>query len=212
MRKFLFVVLSSIVLMLCVSSCKWFSRDTEEPKVSSIQQTELVVENLISMDREYMYMNYGGDYRWYETCILLNDYLDEDCDGSFVGVSNVFQSVIRYDSTSFDPFVVMFAHTQDTSTIEIVDSFWIEDYPINDEPIQLTYCDAFNRVMESNYPKPHSKHVVLREEIGPNACNPQYIFGNLTYQIYVDAVTGDVTDESPAFKGFDLQMPLGEWP
>ena len=58
--------------------------------------------------------------------------------------------------------------------------------------------------MEVNLPKPHSKHVVLRKQIGPKACNPQWIFGNITSQIYVDAVTGEVNSKNPAFDEINL--------
>jgi hypothetical protein len=51
---------------------------------------------------------------------------------------------------------------------------------------------------------------VLRKEVAPLDCNPQYIFGNKRAQLYVDAVTGEVKDYNPAYKGFT--MPLGEWP
>jgi hypothetical protein len=53
--------------------------------------------------------------------------------------------------------------------------------------------------MAANAPKPHSRQVVLRKEVGPNSINPQYIFGNFQAQLYVDAVTGDVKTKNPAF-------------
>ena len=52
---------------------------------------------------------------------------------------------------------------------------------------------------EANIPKPHSKNVVLRKEIGSLDANPQYIFGNSQAQVYVDAVTGEVRGYNPAF-------------
>jgi hypothetical protein len=67
--------------------------------------------------------------------------------------------------------------------------------------------------MAVNFPKPHSKHVTLRNPIGPVAINTQWIFGNVHEQIWVDAVTGECANSNPAFpetKGF--KMPLGEWP
>lgn len=55
--------------------------------------------------------------------------------------------------------------------------------------------------MASNFPKPHSRNCVLRREIGPIPdVNPQYIFGNTKSQLYVDAVTGSVTNHTPAFQ------------
>ena len=54
--------------------------------------------------------------------------------------------------------------------------------------------------------------MVLRKQVGPVDANPQWIFGNLHSQIYVDAVTGAVSKDNPAFDGLNLGTPLGEWP
>ena len=88
----------------------------------------------------------------------------------------------------------------------------MEDFPLNDEAIVLTFTEALDRVLAANYPKPHSKYVVLRKEIGPKAANPQYIFGNLKSQLYVDATTGAVSDSNPVFAVKGFTIPLGEWP
>jgi hypothetical protein len=113
----------------------------------------------------------------------------------------------------YDTQVVSFAHIPGEKGIEVKHGFWVEDFPLNDEEIKLTFAEALERIFEVNYPKPHSKYIVLRKEVGPISANPQYIFGNLTYQFYVDAVTGNVTDQSPAFnEPVTLETPLGEWP
>jgi hypothetical protein len=110
------------------------------------------------------------------------------------------------------PFVLLFANTMKDKpifklthknigkiTIEEIEGFWVEDMTMNDEIISVTHQEAFRLANESNYPKPHSKNCVLRKEVGPIEANPQYIFGNLESQLYVDALTGDVADESPSF-------------
>lgn len=175
---------------------------------------ELVVENTVSTDREYMFLHYSNDYRWYETCVLLKDFLDsEECDGTVEGVSNVFQVVYERGESAYDTYVILFAYSADgESSIEEKSGFWVGDLPLNEEVINLTYKDAYERLMEADCPKPHSRHCVLRKEVGPVDANPQYIFGNVHAQVYVDAVTGDVSEENPAFKGFGFKMPLGEWP
>jgi hypothetical protein len=60
--KKLFYFMVTLVIAFGLSSCKCTSnnQDTTEPV---IEQEELVVENLISTDREEMYLNYGEDYR-----------------------------------------------------------------------------------------------------------------------------------------------------
>lgn len=88
------------------------------------EKAELIVEDLISMDRQDMFMNYAEDYRWYETCIVLKDYLDsENVNDTVVGVTSVFQIVTKEDSSCVDTKVVLISHTVDTSFVEIEHGF-----------------------------------------------------------------------------------------
>lgn len=209
MKKFL-VFLMGIMLMIGVSACTCTQqkKGSTEPAVA-----ELVVENVISLDRQAMFVAHGGDYRWYETGIQLKNFLDEENDGAIDLVVNVFQVVEQYDSTSFDTFVYKYQHFSDGSVNEEgVHGFWVEDYPLENEVIKVTFKEAFEKVQEVNLPKPHTRQVVLRKQVGPVEANPQWIFGNLHSQIYVDAVTGAVSKDNPAFAGLNLGTPLGEWP
>ena len=209
--KKLFLILATVAMMVGVASCKCSSNTQEQENV--LGETELVVENVISTDRQAMFLNHGKDYRWYETGIQLKDFLDEENDGAIDMVVNVFQVVEEYDSTSFDTFVYKYQHFADgTVNEDSVHGFWVEDYPLNEEAVVVTFKEAYEKVMAVNLPKPHSRQVVLRKQVGPVDANPQWIFGNLHAQIYVDAVTGEVSDENPSFKGLGFKMPLGEWP
>ena len=196
--------------MIGVSACTCTQQKKEasEPAVA-----ELVVENVISADREAMYLAHGGDYRWYETGVQLQNWLDEENDGAIALVVNVFQTVESRESGSFDTFVYKYQHFSDGSVNEEgIHGFWVEDYPLENEAIKVTFAEAFQKVQEVNLPKPHTRQVVLRKQVGPKPANPQWIFGNLRSQIYVDAVTGEVSKDNPAFKGLNLGTPLGEWP
>ena len=208
MKKFL-VFLMGIMLIIGVSACTCTQqKGTSEPEV-----TELVVENVISLDRQAMFVAHGGDYRWYETGVQLKNWLDEENDGAIDLVVNVFQVIEKYDSTSFDTFVYKYQHFSDGSVNEEgIHGFWVEDYPLENEAIKVTFKEAFEKVQEVNLPKPHTRQVVLRKQVGPVEANPQWIFGNLHSQIYVDAVTGAVSKDNPAFDGLNLGTPLGEWP
>ena len=208
MKKFL-VFLMGIMLMIGVSSCT-----CTQQKGSDVDSkvAELVVENTVSTDRQDVYLNHGEEYRWYETGVQLKNWLDEENDGTIDMIVNVFQVIEQCDSTSFDTFVFKYQHTLEGTTTDSVHGFWIEDYPLNEEVIKVSFKEAFEKVQEVNLPKPHTRQVVLRKQVGPVDANPQWIFGNLHSQLYVDAVTGDVTDENPAFKAMGFKMPLGEWP
>ena len=156
------------------------------------------MERTTTLDKEYMFKNYGGDYKWFESCILLKNYLDEENDGTISGISNVFQ-VIRESGKSADVFVVLAAHTPDSTAYEVKEGFWVEDCDMSKEEIKISFKEAYDKMMAVNLPKPHSRNCVLRKQVGPKDANPQYIFGNIQSQIYVDAITGDVTDKNPAF-------------
>lgn len=212
--KKVFILLMAISLMFSFNSCDWFNKNKDNEK------KEIIVENVVKADRDYMTENYGNTYVWYETQISLNDYLDEECDGSFSKIVDVFQVITTTDSVTFDTKVIKMYHVADSSYIEEIEGFWVEDMNMNDEIISVTYKQAFQLINEANFPKPHSQNCVLRKEVGPIVANPQYIFGNIESQLYVDALTGDVTDESPSFCDEviendsieDVNTPLGEWP
>ena len=214
-------------VMMSLTSCNKCTSETstEQTDVESVdtvntvtEVADLVVENLISLDRQSMYNKVGDDYRWYETCMRLENFLDEDNDGTLAEVVNVFQGIISREN-GYDTKVYKFQHFADgTYAEDSVIGFWIEDFPMNEEAIKVTYKEAYDNLMAVNMPKPHSRYVTLRKQVGPVDANPQYIFGNLRETVFVDAVSGEVFDYNPAFgkpednnnKGF--KMPLGEWP
>lgn len=216
MKKLFYLFTLLCVMFVGFTSCNSCSNEkADNATKDSIEMvvnndSALVVENVLGLDKQYMFINYGKDYRWYETCIVLKDFLDEENDGTITGVSNIFQVVFEKDNGA-DVNVIMFTHVGDSTQMDIKQGFWVEDMPMNEDAIKVTFKEAYDKVMTVNLPKPHSRHVVLRKEVGPNQINPQYIFGNAQAQIYVDAVTGNVTDKNPAFPA-DLKMPLGEWP
>ena len=122
----------------------------------------------------------GNDYTWYETDILLNNFLNEECDGSIAELVNIFQTVEQASETSFDTKVFKFQHFADgRNTKGSTFGFWIENNPLHMDEIKVSYKDAFKKIQEVNLPKTHSRHVCLRNPIGPKACNPQWIFGNI---------------------------------
>jgi hypothetical protein len=71
MKKIVFsflLVIAGIVATGC-SSCQ-----SENKKQEGV--AELIVENTISADKQYMYLNYGKNYVWYETVIKMKGWLD----------------------------------------------------------------------------------------------------------------------------------------
>lgn len=219
MKKIL-VFLMSVVLFAACSGCSQPQQkdlkvaDTTEVIIDSVKASVIDVDHAIATDRQAMYVNYKDDYRWYETEILLPEFMDSDSATSNPEmVVNVLQSIVEKGNGA-DVWVHKFQHFKDGTVVhDSIQGFWIENYALNDEVIKLNYTKAWDRMMAANYPKPHSKHVTLRNPIGPISINTQWIFGNIHEQIWIDAVTGDAKNSNPAFpkeKGF--KMPLGEWP
>ena len=194
-------------------SCTECSSSKEDIKLqdSVVATTVLDVEHSIALDRQAMYVNYKDDYRWYETEILLPEFMDsENATSNPEMVVNVLQSVVERGNGS-DVWVHKFQHFKDGTVVhDSIQGFWIENYSLNDEVIKLNYTEAWDRMMAANYPKPHSKHVTLRNPIGPIGINTQWIFGNVREQLWCDAVTGEICNSNPAFP--NLNTPLGEWP
>ena len=197
-------------------SCTGCSSSKEDIKLqdSVVATAVLDVEHSIALDRQTMYVNYKDNYRWYETEILLPEFMDSDSATSNPEmIVNVLQSIVE-EGNGADVWVHKFQHFKNGEIIhDSIQGFWIENYALNDEVIKLKYTEAWDRMMQTNFPKPHSRYVTLRNPIGPVAINTQWIFGNIHEQIWVDAVTGDTKNSNPAFpeeKGF--KMPLGEWP
>lgn len=204
------MIMCMCIMVMTCTSCDLFKKNGAEPK-SNLNVTELVKADKDQMSKQVM-----GEYKWFETQVVLKDYLDtEACDGSVVEVTNVFEYIIP-DTTvadsvkSFDIRVRLFNHTLETDNMVEVSDLWLGDNPMED--VKLSFEDAYKAVMAANYPKPHTRKCTLRKEVGPKAANPQYIFGNRTAQLYVDAVDGTVRNTNPVYEGSKVQRPLGEWP
>lgn len=198
------------------NGCGQSQKNTVAADSTAVTDSTLVidVDHAIALDRQTMYAKYKDSYRWYETEILLPEFLDaENVTSNPEMVVNVLQSIVE-EGNGADVWVHKFQHFKDGTVVhDSIQGFWIEDFALNDEVIKLNYTAAYDKMMQSNFPKPHSRYVTLRNPIGPVAINAQWIFGNINEQLWVDAVTGDVKNSNPAYpkeKGF--KMPLGEWP
>ena len=204
------MIVCACIMMLTCTACDLFKKNNDAKQ--SLNVTELV-----KADKDQMNKQVKVEYKWFETQVVMKDYLDTDtCDGKVVEVTNVFECAIpdttSIDSThvSYDVKVYLFNHTLTGDNMVEVSDLWLGDNPIED--VKLSFEDAYKAVMAANYPKPHTRKCTLRKEVGPKAANPQYIFGNRTAQLYVDAVDGTVRDTNPVYEGSKAQRPLGEWP
>ena len=226
-----------LALCMLLVGCNGCSKKTDKNEFKMIKGVD--VEWINNSDISWMGMHYPDkNWNWMECCIDMKDFIDETDTCEVLAVANIFSYIDIIDSVkgTFKPCVILRAHTADTSIIEIKEGLWVGDDPMNDYLIDVTFTQAWNRMMEANCVKPHSKHCVLRKEVGPiGGLNPIYIFGNQDAQVYVMSNTGDVTTHNPVFpynynvnefveKNYDydgtiygarntrLGCPLGEWP
>ena len=204
------------IVLFTACSCNSTQKDVTLANSTEVKDSTVTlnVEHAIAMDRQTMYLKFKDNYRWYETEILLPYFLDSDSATSNpVMIVNILQSMVE-EGNGFDTWVWKFKHFPDGTVLkDSIQGFWIENYSLNEEVLTVKYTEAYDKMMAVNYKKPHSRHVTLRNPIGPVAVNTQWIFGNVKEQIWVDAVTGECKNSNPAFpeeKGF--KMPLGEWP
>lgn len=191
MKKFL-AFLKTFALLLGASSCTSCNKE--------VKQMETVVEQVVQSDRQWMSNQFGNDYIYYETQIVLNEWLDdENCTGTVASILNVFQ-IVEGGDTAFSPHVYLFKHTDSTFNVKVVDDAWMEDQDMAKDAITITYRQAYKKLMKANCIKPHTKNCVLRKMVGPYDCNPQYIFGDAFDEcVFVDAVNGRVSVNNPAF-------------
>lgn len=211
----IFTITMAILFTSFVCSCaSIMQKEVKEPKkIKEYKEKVIDVETCIKDDTNYMNTMYGKDnFRWYECGIQLKDYLDSvDNEGEVVDVTNVFM-IISDKGKSYDTNIILFNHSSLGTAIEMLPSLWIEeDVPIKENLVDVKFKTAFKLARKSK-PILHTKHVVLRKHLGPLDINPQYTFGNNHGLLFVDAHTGVVSYEQPAFRGTGFQTWLGEFP
>lgn len=168
------------------------------------------VEHTVALDRQSIYNMIGGkDFMWYGTWIDLKYFMDtEEASAEIAGVTNLFQWVEEIDEKSFDVKVIESTWEENGKhTITTVPGFWVGVNDLSKDSIKLTFDDAFVKIMEAKIKKPHSKKCALIKDKNSENENPQYIFGD-DDQIYVDAITGQITQVNQN----QIGKPLGEWP
>ncbi|MBP5425062.1 MAG: hypothetical protein J6Y33_03200 [Prevotella sp.] len=230
MKKIIFLMgLLMTIAAAGLSSCKGCKGET--PKTDDpaarvyhdydgvVQDFTAGVSHIQALHRQTMFrLVDGGAYEWRNSRIVFNDSVTAEAidDLHVTDVNDVF----CYWDTARGP-MVQFVNSNVRDGIQIpwpVSGVWIEDADMSEAPIKLDPEQALMRLKEVNCPIPPAKGMSLRLPVGPVACNPQYVVGDVFDVIFIDAVTGEVSNWNPAFnpkkgvKGGDFGKPLGEWP
>ena len=168
------------------------------------------VAHIQALHRQTMFSLYNGSqYAWYETRVLFNDSLTYETltELNVVDVTDIFQV--------FNPFRCQYISTnvaKGTIIPPAIPDVWIEDCDMSELQIKLNVEDVLERLQEYNGTIPPAIGMTLRCPLGPRKCNAQWVIGNIMEVIFVDAVTGDITNWCPAFPIPNVNGPLGEWP
>lgn len=222
MKKFLFGFLLAIVSIMVTgcSSCQSENKKQDASKeqvVNSdydgvVQDFTAGVAQIVSLHRQTMFnLISGATYEWRNLQVVFNDTIKAENinDLHITDITDVF-----FYWNNDGPHVQYISSNIKKGTLipqPIID-IWIEDDELNNCEIKLWPADVLKRLKEWNGVIPPAKGMVLRRPVGPRNCNAQWVLGDIGDPIFVDAVTGDITEWCPAFPNPSVNGPLGEWP
>lgn len=228
-KTILFSFLLAIVSIMATGCCCCQTENKNQQTVSEqtgfandydgvIPDMTAGVAHIQALHRQTMFnLIDGTDYEWRNSKVLFNDSIKlENIDAlKVVDVTDVF-----YYWNSEGPNVQIIATDAQKGTIILpaIHDVWIEDANLSNKEIKLTAENVLQRLKEWNGLIPAAKSMSLRYPVGPMECNAQWVIGNQYDVIFIDAVTGSITNWCPAFnpnnkpKGGYFGKPLGEWP
>ena len=193
MKQFTLFALIAIILVGCGKKERIFSSNPE-----------LVgIEEIIKTDNAQMKKGFDADeFKYYESFVTYDKFFDSGEDNKIIEMCSVFQVLENEkESGSMDTRIIMFAHRPGSTFIDRKARIFVENYNLCLDSIKITYIQAYEKMMCYKLKKPRSKFCSLRRQYGEVKVNPQYVFGNASEQIYVDAITGEVSNENPVFPG-----------
>lgn len=189
------------------SSCQSENKKQETESVEPVKTIVLTPENAIGCDRQTMYLRtpVGADLHWMQTGIVLTSFLTDESvtDATVMEVTNGFQTQIPNSKGVQTKVTLITTNTMTTDSLVLDGSFWFDNYPLESKAIKLTFSEAIDRIIEANCPKPQTRCIVLRCPVGPvHIDDAYYIAGDGTPgtpMVFVNANTGEVFTENPAF-------------
>lgn len=176
-----------------------------------VQDFTAGVDNIVALHRQTAFSLIGGKkYEWRNLQVMFNDKITSETleDLHIVDITSVFY---YWDN---GPWVQNITSNVKEGTLipARIPGVWVEDNDMSDVKIKLWPEDVIKRLKEWNGIVPPANAMILRLPVGPRRCNAQWVIGNIGKVIFIDAVTGDITDWCPAFPNPNVNGPLGEWP
>lgn len=200
----LLLAIAGIMATGC-SSCQ-----SENKKQDAAELLKLGSDRVISTHREGVFLNTPKDYclKWMQAEATWTDFLTDStaADATLMEVTSGFQAqkVVNGHGSTVCKVTIVTTNTMATDSIVLDHSFYLDNYPLNDKPIVLSFEDARRQALEANCPKPKTRVAVLRSPLGPvHVDDAYYIFappgGAKQPFIFVNARTGEVSTHNPAF-------------
>ncbi len=164
------------------------------------------VPKTLTLDAQYVAMNFEGDPLFYEATIILDNVVSDTTgiQPRPIAIKTVFQ---------VGPKCVMCTHgiapVGQTPSVkyEVYNDFYLECMPI-ELPVKMTLSEMFEALDRTNIVRPESNVVVLRKPLMPPFKGPYYFLGTTkTGFISVNTENGWVN-----FVSMGFGKPLGEWP
>ena len=192
MKKTMICLVALFAMVFAFVGCSKCSHD-EKP---SVPTDTTKVEKMIVEDKAHM-DSIDTAYQYFETYYRFVGTFDTLQSPEIDSVSSVFQT---FDEAALKSTVYISEHKDSTKWTVVENAWWSEDHNLKEYDYKMTVEEAFYVMQKADVIKPKARACVLRAQLGPKLCNPQYIFGNDKFgMVFVDAVTAKVTTINPAF-------------
>ena len=216
MKRIFFYMLMVIAVSI-MASCNGCSESKEKATVFTadydgvVQDFTVGVDHIVATHRQTMFsLAEGNKYEWRNLQVKFNRKITSETldDLHVVDITDVFY---YWDDGPWVQYIT--SNVKDGTLIPAkIPDIWIEDEDMSEAEIKLWPEDVIKRLKEWNGIVPPASTMILRRPVGPRRCNAQWVIGNIGEVIFIDAVTGEITDWCPAFPIPNVNGPLGEWP
>lgn len=211
MKRFLFCMAAAVLLTMMAGmmiSCAGCGKGAPEAPVEEavpasadydgvVQDFTAGVSKVQALHRQAMYSQVAQEYEWRNSKVIFNDTItSENIDA--LHVTDVTDVFYFWNDGPWVQYITSNVK-KGTMILPLIPDVWIEDDDLSDAPIKLNAEDVLQRLKEWNGVLPPAKSITLRLPIGPIRCNAQWVMGDAYDVLFVDAVTGDITDWCPAF-------------
>ena len=216
MKRIFFYMLMVIAVSM-MASCNGCSESKEKATVFTadydgvVQDFTAGVDHIVATHRQTMFsLAEGNKYEWRNLQVKFNRKITLETldDLHVVDITDVFY---YWDDGPWVQYITSNIKNGMLIPAKIPD-IWIEDEDMSEAEIKLWPEDVIKRLKEWNGIVPPASTMILRRPVGPRRCNAQWVIGNIGEVIFIDAVTGEITDWCPAFPIPNVNGPLGEWP